>query len=146
MYTTQTNSLLTKKKTEIMIVCKNKHRKHTKNIQMYADNYKVKHVGKVKILGFHIQSNLHNDAQIGKTISNINNRLYNIKKLGNQTKFKTRRTLVKSIVIRKLNYALPLLSNSTKLQLQKLNSLIIKSCKVIMGNPCLRWNTMKMLN
>merc|ERR1712240_282831 len=96
--TYNTNKLIiNQEKTEIMIVCKNKHRKLTKNIQMYADKYKVKQVNKVKILGFHIQSNLYNDAQIGKTISNIDNRLYNIKKFGNQTKFKTTRTLVKSI-------------------------------------------------
>merc|ERR1712240_29485 len=120
-----TNKLIiNQEKTEIMIACKNRHRKMTKNIQMYADNFKVKQVNKVKIQGFLIQSNLHNDSQIGKTISNINNRLYNIKKLGNQTQFKTRRTLVKAIVIGKLNYALPLLSNSTQAQLQKLNTLI----------------------
>ena len=112
---------------------------------MCANKYKVKQVDKVKILGFQIQSNLHNDAQISKTISNINNRIYNIRKLGNHTKFETRRTLVKSIIIGKLNYAIPPLSNSTKLQLQKLNSLVIKSCKTIMGNPCLRWNTTKMI-
>ena len=96
-----------------MIACKNRHRKTTMNIQMYADGYKVKQVTQVKILGFIVQSNLHNDKQIGKTISNINNRSYNIKKLGNQTLLKTRTTLVKAIVIGKLNYALPLLSNST---------------------------------
>merc|ERR1712240_497719 len=141
-----TNKLIiNQEKTELMIICKNKDRKTTRNIQMYADKYRVKQVEKVKILGFQIQSNLHNDAQITKTISNINNRLYNIKKLGSQTKFKTRRTIVKSIVIGNLNYALPLLSNSTKLQLQKINSLIIKSCKAIIGNPCLRWNTTKMI-
>ena len=112
---------------------------------MYADKYRVKQVEKVEILGFQIQSNLHNDAQITKTISNINNRIYNIRKLGNKTKFETRRTLVKSIIIGKLNYAIPLLSNSTKLQLQKLNSLIIKSCKAIIGNQCIRWNTTKMI-
>merc|ERR1712240_35946 len=141
-----TNKLIiNQEKTELMIICKNGNRKNSKTIQMYVDNYKVKQVEKVKILGFQIQSNLHNDAQITKTISNINNRLYNIKKLGSQTKFKTRRTIVKSIIIGKLNYAIPLLSNSTKLQLQKLNSLIIKSCKAIIGNPCLRWNTTKMI-
>ena len=113
-----TNKLIiNQEKTELMIICKNKDRKTTKNIQMYADKYRVKQVEKVKILGFQIQSNLHNDAQIMKTISNINNRIYNIRKLGNNTKFETRRTLVKSIIIGKLNYAIPLLSNSTKLQL-----------------------------
>ena len=81
---------------------------------MYASGYKVNQVSKVKILGYIIQSNLRNDKQINKTISNINNRLYNIKKLGTQTLIKSRTILVKAIVIGKLNYALALLSNSTK--------------------------------
>ena len=106
-----------------MIVCKNRVRKIIKNIQMYASGYKVNQVSKVKILGHIIQSNLRNDKQINKTISNINNRLFNIKKLGNQTQIKSHTILVKSIVIGKLNYALALLTNSTKQQLQNNNFL-----------------------
>ena len=87
-----------------MIVCKNCFRKTTKNIQMYASGYKVNQVPKVKILGHIIQSNLRNDKQINKTISNINNHLYNIKKLGTQTQIKSRTILVKAIVRGKLNY------------------------------------------
>ena len=49
-------------------------------------------------------------------------------------------------VIGKLNYALPLLCNSTKKQLQQLNSLIIKICRVIIGSPCLKWNSNRLLN
>ena len=98
------------------------------------------------MLGHIIQSNHHNDKQINKTISNINNRLFNIKKLVNQTHIKSRTILVKSIVIGKLNYALALLSNSTKQQLQKLNTLITKSCRIIIGNPCLRWTSNRLLN
>ena len=52
------------------------------------------------------------------TIANINNCLYNIKKLGTQTQIKSHTILVKAIVIGKLDYALALLSNSTKAQLQ----------------------------
>merc|ERR1712240_539864 len=85
-----TNKLIiNQEKTELMLICNNKDRKTTRNIQMYADKYRVKQVEKIKILGFHIQSNLHNDAQVAKTIANINNRIYNIKKLGNKTKFET---------------------------------------------------------
>ena len=69
-----------------------------------------------------------------------------LKKLGNQTQLKSRTILVKSIVIGKLNYALALLSNSTKQQLQKLNTLITKSCRIIIGNPCLRWTSNRLLN
>ena len=96
---------------------------------MYASGYKVNQVPKVKILGHIIQSNLRNDKQISKTISNINNHLYNIKKLGNKTQIKSRTILVKAIVIGKFNYALALLSNSIKQQLQKLNTLIKKAAE-----------------
>ena len=111
---------------------------------MYAGKYRVKQVDTVKILGYKIQSNLHNDAQVNKTISNINHRIFSMKKLGNKTKFETRQTLAKAIIIGKLNYTLPLHANSTKLQLQKLNTLITKTCKAIIGSPCNRWNTIKM--
>ena len=110
-----TNKLIINKdKTELMIICKNRYQNLTKNIQMYASGYKVKQVQHVKILGHILQSNLHNDRQINKTISNINNRLYNIKKMRTQTSIKTCTILFKAIVIGKLNYALPLLSNSTQ--------------------------------
>merc|ERR1712240_391196 len=121
-------------KTLLMIICKRRFRANTKNIQMVAKGHKVKQVQHVKILGYIIRRNLQNDRQINKTISNINNRLFNIKKLGNKSTFETRKILVKSIVIGKLNYAPPLLSNSTQAQLQILNTQIIKSCQTILGN------------
>ena len=132
-------------KTELMVICKNHFRKETKQIQMTAFGYKVKKVSKVKILGFIMQSNLHNDKQIAKTISNINNHIY-IKKLGSHTQIKSRIILTKAIIIGKLNYVLPLLCNSTKTQLNKLNTLVIISCRVIMGSPCLKWSSSRLLN
>ena len=48
---------------------------------MYASGYKVNKVQHVKILGHIIQSNLHNDKQISKTIAKITNHLFNIKNL-----------------------------------------------------------------
>ena len=75
-----TNKLIIKKdKTELMIICKNWFRKITKHIQMNASGYKVNQLSKVKILGYIMQSNLHNDKHIAKTISNINYHIYNIK-------------------------------------------------------------------
>ena len=56
-----TNKLIINKdKTELMIIYKNRYRKLTKSIQMYASGYKVNQVQKVKILGNIIQYNLHN--------------------------------------------------------------------------------------
>ena len=85
-----------------MIIYKNKQRKDTNKITMKANNYIVKQVNKVIILGYTIQSNLKNDAQINKLISNLNNRMYIIKKLGNKTTKNTRLMLIKSKVIGKL--------------------------------------------
>ena len=100
-----------------MVICKQKVHKLTNKLKINAAGYGVNQVQKVKVLGFYIQSNLQNNSQINKIISNINNRLFNIKKLGNQTNIKSRIILTKAIVIGKLNYALPLLCNSNLRQL-----------------------------
>ena len=47
-------------------------------IKINAAGYGVNQVQKVKILDFYIQSNLQNNSQINKIISNINNQLFNI--------------------------------------------------------------------
>ena len=66
--------------------------------------------------------------------------------MGNKTSFKTRKHLVKSIVMGKLYYTIPLLINCTHGQLKRLNTVINKACKVIMGNPCLKWSTERLNN
>ena len=115
-----------------MVICKAKHRKNTKNIQIIASGHKVKQVNKVKILGYTMLNNLHHDKHITKVTSNINHRLFNIKKLTPHTTIKSRNILTKAIVIGKLNYCLPLLCNAKKAQLTNLNTLITKSCRTIM--------------
>ena len=78
-----------------------------------------------------MQNNLQHNKHIAQITSNINNRLYNIRKLASNTTIKSRLILTKAIVIGKLNYCLPLLSNATKAQLAKLNTLVTKSCRTI---------------
>ena len=93
-----------------------------------------------------MQKNLRHDKHISQIKSNINNRLYNIKKLANNTTIKSRLILTKAIVIGNLNYCLPLLCNANKAQLAKLNTLVTKSCRTIMGDPCLKWSNRRLLN
>ena len=76
-------------KTDLMIIYKNKFRKATKHIQIIASGHKVKQVAKVKILGYTMQNNLHHDKPIAQLTYRINNRLYNIKKLSNNTTIKS---------------------------------------------------------
>ena len=89
---------------------------------------------------------MKNNSQINMLISKLSNRLFNIKKISNKTTHKSRIQLVKSIVIGKLNHTLPFLINSTQRQLEKLNSILIKSARRIIGSPCLKWSSNRLLN
>ena len=55
-------------KTQMLISCKNKLRKFTKNIFFMALNYKIEQKQAIKILGMYIQSNLQLDTQINKLV------------------------------------------------------------------------------
>ena len=137
---------INKDKTELLIICKPKFRKDTKNIQMMASGHKVKQVNKAKILGYTLSNNLNHDKHISTLTANINNRLYNIRKITHNTTVKARNILTKAIVIGKMNYCLPLLCNARKAQLTDLNTLIMKSCHTIMGSKCPRWRNDKLLD
>ena len=91
-------------------------------------------------------NNLNHDKHITNITSNINHRLFNIRKLIRNTTIKSRKILTKAIVIRKLNCCLPLLCNARQSQPTHLNTLITKSCLTIMGSRCPRWNNKKLLN
>merc|ERR1711954_385063 len=91
-------------------------------------------------------NNLNHDKHISTITSNINHRLFNIKKITKHTTIQSRKILVKSIVIGKLNYGLPLLCNARQNQLSHLNTLITRSCRTIMGSRCPRWSNARLLN
>merc|ERR1712240_894556 len=130
---------INKDKTELMIVCKQKFRKETKNIKMTASGYRVKQVTKAKILGYTLSNDLKHDKHLSALTANINNRLYNIRKVSNNSTIESRKILTKAIVIGKINYCLPLLCNARKAEITNLNTLITKSCRTIMGSRCPRW-------
>merc|ERR1712240_336849 len=137
---------INKDKTELLIICKQKYRKDTKKIRMTASGHKVKQVNKAKILGYTLSNDLKHDKHISTLTANINNRLYNIRKISQNSTIKARNILTKAIVIGKLNYCLPLLCNARKAEIIDLNTLITKSCRTIMGSRCPKWTNQRLLN
>ena len=113
---------------------------------MTASGYKVKQVTKAKILGYTMSNDLKHDKHISALTGNINNRLYNIKRISNNSTVESRKILTKAIVIGKMNYCLPLLCNARKSEITDLNTLITKSCRTIMGSRCPRWTNLRLLN
>merc|ERR1712208_27317 len=82
-------------KTKLLIICKPKFRTNTKNIQMTSSGHKVKQVNKAKILGYTLSNNLQHDKHIATITANINNRLFNIRKITQSTTVKARTILTK---------------------------------------------------
>jgi len=76
------------------------------------------------------------ETQIGKICVNLHHRIYNIKKLTPFTYFSTRLQLIKSMVIGKLIYALPLYMQATTGQINKIHRVIMASARTIIGNYC----------
>merc|ERR1712115_482023 len=103
---------------------------------MMASGHKVKQICKAKILGYTLSNNLNHDKHISTLTANVNNRLYNIRKITHNTTLKTRKILTKATVI----------GNARKDQLAHLNTLVMKSCRVIMGSQCPGWRNDRLLD
>ena len=76
------------------------------------------------------------ESQVGTLCANLHHRIHNIKSISKYTNFSTRYVFVKSIVLGKLNYAIPLLSQCTNKQKQKLHKVIMSAARTIIGNYC----------
>ena len=68
----------------------------------------------LKILGYSIRHNLDMATQLGNVFANLHHRIHNIRQLTNITNNKTRQIFINSLIIGKLNFALPLNTQVTK--------------------------------
>ena len=88
----------------------------------------------IKILGTIIQSDLKLDKTINKLSSELFNRIYNIRILTPYTDFNTRSKFLNAFVIGKINYLVPIYSNATKNNLQKIHAIIMSAARAAIGN------------
>ena len=133
-------------KNKFIINCKPKFEKILKNFHFMAKNYKILPKKTIKILGIYIRSDLKLDTQVGKLCAELQNRIFNLKKLTKYTDFKTRLTFIKSYVIGKLSYALPLYMNCTEENITKLHRVVMSSARMAIGNYCFMKSTIYILN
>jgi len=133
-------------KTKLMIGYKNKHKKELENFYFFANNDKIINQKSMKILGFTLRYDNNMDTQIGKTCANLHYRLNNIRKLNVYTSFSSRIVFVKSLVIGKLIYAMPLYTQITKKQLSMIHKVIMTSGRIIIGNYCFKQSIRYILN
>ena len=123
-------------KTKMIIINKPKLDRTLRNFYFTAGEHKITAGNKIKILGTWIQNNLRMDTEVGNLVSNLHNRVHNIRILTNVTDFKTRLQFTNSFIIGKLNYMLPIYSNLTYSNINKLHKLVMTAARSVIGSYC----------
>ena len=95
-------------KSKLLLIYKSKHKNQFVNFSFKAKQHTIKPIKTLKILGFYIRDDLKMTSQVGKLCSELHNKLFEMNKLTNFMTFKTRLLFIKSYIIGKLIYALPL--------------------------------------
>ena len=99
-----------------------KYKEYIKDFNFKANKDTIKNKNNIKILGVILQRDLGWDIEIGTICANLHNRLNNIKKVAQYTNFITRKELIFSIVLGKLQYAMPLYTNINNNLITKIHS------------------------
>ena len=116
-----------------------------KNFSFLANNCIIKPCRMIKILGTYLRDDLSWETEVGKLAANLQNRIFNIKKLTNVTNFQTRLQFINGFVIGKMRYMLPLYNNATKIQLTKLHRVVMTAARCVIGSYCCRSSTLQIL-
>merc|ERR1712240_205865 len=133
-------------KTQLMLSHRPKFNNILSNFTFMAGNDLIKNKTCIKILGFTIRNNLDLTTQIGNVCSNLHYRLHNIRQLTNITSMKTRLVFIKSLVLGKLLYAIPLYRQVTLKQLNMIHKVIMTSARVSIGSYCFKKSTKYILD
>merc|ERR1712208_85360 len=78
------------------------------------------------------------ETQIGNLCSNLHFRIFNIRKLNKYTNFNTRLAFIKSLVIGKLIYAMPMYTQLNKAQMSEIHEVIMTSEHAAIGSFCFK--------
>ena len=138
--------LINPDKSKLVIVCRPGIRDRVKDIKLRTSNFIIHQSEKVKILGMYISAGLTNLPTINYIISKVNYRTNVLKEIFRYSNYRTKKIITTSVIISIFRYGAPILIDSTALQLQKLQTLIMKISRPILGFISFKWSTVKIMN
>ena len=94
------------------------------NFSFMAINHTIRPKKQLLLLGYTISSNLSHDNHINQLLPSLYHHINSIRNIHNVIDEKTRLELTNSIVIGKLNYALPFLSDISTFSQNKLHKIV----------------------
>ena len=129
-----------------MIVCRPSIRHVTKDIVLDTTDYTIKQCDKVKILGIFITAGLSHLATVNLIVSKVNFRLNLIRKVLKYTNRRTSLMIMNSVIISVFKYACPIIIDANVCLHRKLNTLLLKCSRLILGFESYKWNTNKIMS
>ena len=115
--------------------------KEDKERTITIDDNKIKHQDKIKILGTIINSNLKWDSHIneGNTslMAQLKQRVNSLKLISKAVSQKFARNLANSLIISKLNYNIEIWGDTSKYNINKINNILYKAAKIVLGSKAI---------
>ena len=133
-------------KSKLLLILKPKLKNQFENFYFNAKQHKIKPLKKLKILGFYISNDLKMTSQVGKLCSELHHKMFELNKLTKFMTFETRLMFIKSFIIGKLIYALPIYLGMEKELYKKIHKIIMRSARISIGNYCFKKSIDYILN
>ena len=128
-----------------MVVCRQNKRDEVKNFVLKAGEYIIEQRDKIKVLGIYFTSGLTNHVNISNIISKVNYRMYVMKEAFNFSTKKSKIFFFKSMVLSVIRYCSPLLIDSDVKMIDKLQTLLMKCTRPILGFTSFKLSTLQIM-
>merc|ERR1712240_720890 len=128
-------------KSRILIICRPGHRQLTYKIQLTASNYTILQSDTIKMLGIHYTKTFDNTKNFNTITSKVSYRLNTIKSILGMAPIKTKTILSTSLLISIIRYGAGRMTNLSDNQISKINSLMLKISRYILGIKSYRMST-----
>merc|ERR1712240_844131 len=141
------NSLkLNPDKTRLMFVCKPNRRGEIKNLVLRAGEFIISQKDKIKVLGVFFSSGLTNHVNVSNIISKVNFRMFSMREAFKFSNKKTKIIFFKSMVLSVIRYCSPLLVDSEAKLIDKLQTLLMKCTRPILGFQSYKLSTLQIMS
>ena len=129
-----------------MIICKPILRPTTDKITLSASGYVITQSDFIKILGIYYTKTFDNSKNVSNIIAKVNYRLNCIAKILSIAPLRTKKIMCSSLIISIIRYGAGRLTNISDSQCNKINSLMLKVSRKILGFQSYKMSTSKIFS
>merc|ERR1711954_30905 len=133
-------------KTWLMVVCRPNRRDEVKNFVLKAGDYIIEQKDKIKVLGIFFTSGLTNHVNISNIISKVNFRMYSMREAFKFSSKNSKIIFFKSMVLSVIRYCSPILVDSDAKLIDKLQTLLMKCTRPILGFQSYKMSTLQIMS